>query len=82
MADITLFELPQPVDLLPDRIRQMHREHGVTEGRTCGLCVHFRRRKWNKKVHFKCDIYGYSNSYGTDWRMRWPACGKWEKDSA
>ena len=62
---------------LPERIHRMHRVYGRLTGYQCKTCAHLRRKKWDK-VYFKCDLNKDTNGPGTDWRVRWPACGKWE----
>lgn len=48
------------------------------EGRTCGECVHLVTRS-RARDYFKCLHYGITGGPGTDWRKRWPACGKFEQ---
>ena len=60
---------------LPTRIGTMLRVYGRSEGNTCGGCTHFRLYpEW-----YKCDMYSLSASATSDWRISWPACGRWEQ---
>ena len=45
---------------------------------TCGLCKHLYRKKFSS-TYFKCNLYGNTNGEGTDWRLHWTACGKFEQ---
>lgn len=58
------------------RIAMMHRRHGVTPGQTCGTCQHLTSHGHNR-TYFKCRRYGVSSGSGTDWRLKWAACGLW-----
>lgn len=58
------------------RIAMMHRRHGVTPGQTCGTCRHLTTQGRNR-VYYKCQRYGVSSGSGTDWRLKWAACGLW-----
>lgn len=64
--------------LLPVRIRQMHEAYGKTEGVTCKTCVHLIRYQMGASW-LKCELARQSSSAATDWRAKWPACGKYEK---
>lgn len=33
------------------------------------------------KVYYKCALTRQSNSASTDWKSRWPACGKFERET-
>ena len=50
----------------------------ATNGKTCGGCVHHKRREMNKVFH-KCDL-NETHGPGTDIRVSWPACEKYEDD--
>ena len=53
-------------------------------GETCGSCEFAVRRQFNVKHFWKCHmylkIYGvrWTNSYGTDIRLKSPACKHWQ----
>ena len=63
---------------LPKRIRSMHTMYGQREGKICGQCIHLIARRLSN-TYFKCDLNTMTNGPGTDWRKRWPACGKFEE---
>ena len=56
----------------------MHRLFGTCEGQKCGDCEHFWKHE-RGTAYYKCEIYGKSNSEATDWRVKYPACGKFNK---
>lgn len=62
---------------LPRRIRDMHSQYGETEGRTCNTCVHC-LRFYYARAFYKCDLSRMTGGKATDWRVAWPACGRWE----
>jgi hypothetical protein len=66
-----------PEFLLPLRMRTMHRKFGIKDGATCGGCKHFERYH-QSTTWFKCALTKKTSGAATDWRARWPACGKWE----
>lgn len=47
------------------------------EGATCGGCVHLFAKRYAGTYH-KCELRGDTNGPGTDHRVRWPACGRYE----
>ena len=51
------------------RLRAMHAAHGVTEGRKCGECKHYRM------LGMWCEL---NTSGSTQWATNWAACGAWE----
>ncbi len=55
----------------------MHRAYGRTEGKICGDCVHLLRVSYSK-TYIKCGLGPQSHGPGTDWRARWPACGRFD----
>jgi hypothetical protein len=46
-------------------------------GEKCGDCIHFKRYRQSKRW-FKCSLTIQSGGEATDWRVRWPACGKFK----
>ena len=59
------------------RIQLMHNKFGTHPGEHCGNCMQLSENICSNK-YFKCQLYGVSASAATDWRYRWPACGKFE----
>lgn len=57
----------------------MLRRHGSgPEGKRCKHCAHIYRKEFAKN-YYKCDLRGDTNGPGTDHRVNWPACGKFEE---
>ena len=75
----TLFPLPAEDEIakLPKRLKAMIALFGHCEGQKCAMCVHLYAKRYNK-TYYKCDLNGDTNGPGTDWRVGWPACGRWE----
>lgn len=74
---MTLFPLP----VIPEayKVNPMCRAAGITEGKKCKTCRHLIRKRYSK-VYYKCAFRGNTNGPGTDHRVNWPACGKYEED--
>jgi len=49
------------------------------DGKQCGTCAHFVRGRHHDAVYFKCRLRGLTHGPGTDHRVRWPACVKYEE---
>lgn len=61
------------------QLRTMHDDHGVTEGQVCENCAHLFRGRYHDRNYFKCRLYTpWTHGPGTDWRLSWQACGKFE----
>jgi hypothetical protein len=79
MSDNTLFQLPDSLPALPERWHDMIRAYGRCDTEICKTCVHLIKHTSNGHKHFiKCALSPITFGAGTDWRVRWPACGKWE----
>ncbi|PKN85921.1 MAG: hypothetical protein CVU46_09560 [Chloroflexi bacterium HGW-Chloroflexi-8] len=63
---------------LPKRIQHMRIVHGRRDDKTCGDCRHFHVLGGYARNYYKCELFRLSHGTATDWRVRWPACGKWE----
>lgn len=63
---------------LPKRIQDMHTMYGKKADHICGSCKHFRILKGYAGIYFKCDLTNMTHGSATDWRKKWPACGKLE----
>ncbi len=63
------------------RIKLMHYLFGEDAEHQCKTCDHIltvtKNRRWNK-----CKAYGISSSSSTDWRLKWTACGLYNKPYA
>lgn len=65
---------------LPARIDTMHRVYGKIEGKTCKTCDNLISSKgYTAKTYYKCTLSKLSHSSASDWRVSWPACGKYEE---
>ena len=76
----TLFPMDEieVVPVYPERMNAMLRLYGRTEGRMCKSCRHFYARGGVRGTYYKCKLNRTTSGPGTDWRARYPACGKWE----
>lgn len=54
--------------------------HGEVAGQRCKTCVHLYGKAFSK-VYYKCKQFKDTSGPGTDWRINWQACGKWEEDT-
>ena len=61
-------------------IAEMRRRHQPgPDGATCGQCVFLVSTGLrNTKSFYKCRRYGDSRGPATDFRKKWPACGRFE----
>lgn len=60
------------------QIGKMHRIYGVTEGETCKRCTYFIHVRPGQNTYRKCRVFGITGGPATDWKARYPACGKFE----
>ncbi len=51
-----------------------------TDGHKCGECNNLEKITWRGKTYYKCRPYGKSQSESSDWRLKWDACGLFNKD--
>jgi len=61
------------------KIELMHRQFGITEGKTCKDCSNLHKREWSRR-YYKCRVYGMSQAESTDWRLSYNACGLFNKE--
>jgi hypothetical protein len=69
--------IPKDVQGLPRRIREMHHCYGSCPGKKCGDCDHFFSRRGG---YFKCRLTRWTMGPGSDWRVRWSACGLFTRE--
>ena len=62
------------------KIEKMQELFGTMPGKKCKDCDHLWKVQKRGTRCFKCDVYGDTSSEATDWRMKWDACGLWNKD--
>jgi hypothetical protein len=48
------------------------------DGTICKTCRHLFSHRPGKKRFYKCDLRECTNGPGSDHRVRWPACAKYE----
>lgn len=48
------------------------------EGKQCKTCSHLHAKHWDK-TYYKCDLRPDTNGPGTDHRVRWVACSRYEE---
>lgn len=61
--------------IMANKIELMHRIFGKNEKYCCIECSHFKRKTYGSRTYRKCEVYGDSNSTGTDWKASYIACG-------
>lgn len=68
---------------LAAQIKTMLKMYGNgPDGRQCKHCQHLRIKGWGRP-YFKCDLNRDTGGPASDWRVTWPACGKYgERDEA
>lgn len=87
-------ETPPPADESADRKRTRKRNallkagrHPVTNGSThpelgtCGDCDHHVAREWHRRMYHKCGLVPVTNGAGSDIRLSWPACDRFEPET-
>ena len=57
------------------KVELMHKMFGRSPEYLCRECVHYTHKYYNDKPYHKCDVYGNSNSEGTDWKGSDQGCG-------
>lgn len=57
------------------KIYKMHHIFGTCENHTCKECCHLKKITYRGKSHYKCEVYGNSQSESTDFRCSYTACG-------
>lgn len=61
-----------------DKITKMHRQYGESTGNFCKDCCNI-VTKFYANRYYKCKAYGESNAESTDWRLKYEACGLYNK---
>jgi len=57
------------------KIEAMYERFGRSEGK-CKDCIHLKRGSWN---YPKCEVYGMTASEASDFRLKYDACGLFNK---
>ena len=60
------------------KIDKMHLLYGQVVGQLCRDCVHLASGNYHGTLYHKCSLYGMTHGPGTDWKLGYPACGKFE----
>lgn len=50
------------------------------EGQTCKGCTHLYTHQPGANRYYKCNLRPLTSGPGTDHRVRWPACSRYEKE--
>lgn len=70
----------EEIELPPIHPSPMVRKHGLSPGlATCKTCKHLFRKDYRAGAYYKCRLLGNTNGAGTDIRLKWSACGKYEE---
>jgi hypothetical protein len=64
---------------LQPRILLMYRLYGVTPEERCKSCRHQIWHTPGTTSFAKCALTKRTSGAATDWRINWPACGRWER---
>jgi hypothetical protein len=72
----------QEMEQLIQEPNPMVRKFGrLVGGRTCRACRFLERKTYHDKPYYKCHWRGDTRGAGTDHRVRWTACKKFEEQS-
>lgn len=66
------------------RINTMHLVYGTTPGKTCKTCANLLSSEgtmYASRTYYKCMLSKMSHGSATDWRIGWPACGRYEESN-
>lgn len=61
------------------KIALMHELFGTTEEQKCKDCSNLVRHR-QSRVWYKCSVYGETASEASDWRLKYDACGYFNKE--
>ncbi len=66
-------------EAIPERVKVMFRRYGrAPEGTKCKDCKFLHGYLYHTATYYKCTKYGVSHGEATDWRLKYPACGRFE----
>jgi hypothetical protein len=66
--------------MITDRtIKAMHKQYGKDPLHKCGDCCNYLRWRYHARILHKCRAYGLTHSEASDWRVKWEACGLYNK---
>jgi len=70
-------------DPIPTSDNPMVRTFGADpQGRKCKDCTHLLRNRYHGTTYIKCELRGITRGAGTDHRVKWDACKKYEEREA
>lgn len=74
-------EVISPVDPYKNHDNPMVRKYGTgPEGTKCKSCRYLYDKKWSR-TYYKCELRGDTNGPGTDHRVNWQSCIRFEEES-
>lgn len=53
--------------------------YGPGPGNSCRGCIHLRYLPYHDKKYWKCDLRKLTHGSGSDHKVGWPACGRYEQ---
>jgi hypothetical protein len=59
------------------RLLALYWYYGRTEGEFCRNCTYL-RRVGRKRLRYRCMRSETLHGHGSNWRLKWPACGAWK----
>lgn len=62
------------------KIDAMHAYFGVVPDKKCKDCSNFIHGRYRTRTLSKCVVYGATHSEASDWRMKYTACGCFNKE--
>ena len=62
------------------KIDAMHSRFGVIPDKRCGDCSNLMHICYRSKNLKKCKVYGVTHSEASDWRLKYTACGMFNKE--
>ena len=62
------------------KIDAMHAHFGVVPDKVCKDCSNFIHGRYRTRTISKCTVYGATHSEASDWRMKYVACGMFNKE--
>lgn len=63
------------------KIDLMHHLYGQIEGKKCSECCHLQSGRYHDTILHKCELYGLTHSEASDWRLKYTACGLFNKET-
>lgn len=63
------------------KIELMHHLYGQIEDKKCSECCHLQSGRYHDTILHKCELYGLTHSEASDWRLKYTACGLFNKET-